>query len=120
MDGSQKLPQRLLSTVRERLALGLPIRQLALAVAAWIRYVGGRDEAGRPIDVRDPLADRLQRMLSGEAAEPSQPVAAVLGIEAIFGADLAQAAPFVSAVTDAYALLLANGARGAAALAMAG
>ena len=44
MDGSQKLPQRLLGTVRDRLAAGAPIERLALAVAAWMRYVdrGGR------------------------------------------------------------------------------
>ncbi|HKM61729.1 MAG TPA: mannitol dehydrogenase family protein, partial [Acidisphaera sp.] len=59
MDGSQKLPQRLLSTVTERLARNLPIPTLALAIAGWIRYVGGKDEAGQPIDVRDPLAERL-------------------------------------------------------------
>ena len=35
---------------------GLPIPALALAVAAWMRYVGGVDESGDPIDVRDPLA----------------------------------------------------------------
>jgi fructuronate reductase len=56
MDGSQKLPQRLLGTIRDRLAAGLPFRRLALGVAGWMRYVAGRDDAGTPIDVRDPLA----------------------------------------------------------------
>src|SRR5262249_54018301 len=69
MDGSQKLPQRLLSTIRERLARGQPIRCLALAVAAWIRYVSGKDEAGRPIDVRDPLAASLQTALATANAD---------------------------------------------------
>ena len=46
MDGSQKLPQRLLATARERLARGLGIGRLALAIAAWIRYAGGTDEKG--------------------------------------------------------------------------
>ena len=62
MDGSQKLPQRLLGTVRERLAAGAPIDRLALAVAAWMRYAAGVDEGGKPIDVRDPLAERLGRI----------------------------------------------------------
>ena len=39
MDGSQKLPQRLLGTIRDRLAKGQPIDRLALGVAAWMRYV---------------------------------------------------------------------------------
>ena len=111
MDGSQKLPQRLLSTVRERLARGLPIPSLALAVAAWIRYVGGSDEAGQPIDVRDPLAETLRNAGSG----PNDHVARVLRIEAVFGADLPHAAPFVTAVTKAHAILLQQGARKAVA-----
>ena len=76
MDGSQKLPQRLLSTIRERLARGLPIPRLALAVAAWIRYVAGLDEAGQPIDVRDPLAPLLQQRLHDAGADPALQVRA--------------------------------------------
>ncbi|MGH8851220.1 MAG: mannitol dehydrogenase family protein [Casimicrobiaceae bacterium] len=37
MDGSQKLPQRLLGTVRDNLAAGRPFDLLALAVAGWMR-----------------------------------------------------------------------------------
>ena len=48
MDGSQKLPQRLLGTVRDRIAARAPYAHLALGVAGWIRYASGRDErAGR-------------------------------------------------------------------------
>ena len=47
MDGSQKLPQRLLGTVRDNLAAGRSIDLLALAVAGWMRYVGGVDERGQ-------------------------------------------------------------------------
>jgi fructuronate reductase len=114
MDGSQKLPQRLLSTIRERLARGLPIPRLALAVAAWIRYVGGTDEAGQPIDVRDPLAAELAAALDAAGPDPTRRVAAVLGRQAVFGTDLPRAATFVSAVTDAYTSLLQGGARAAA------
>src|SRR3712207_3223428 len=59
MDGSQKLPQRLLGTIRDRLTAGASIPRLALGVAAWMRYVTGIDERGQPIDVRDPLGARL-------------------------------------------------------------
>ncbi len=47
MDGSQKLPQRLLGTVRDRLAAGAPLAHLPLAVAGWIRYASGTRRAGR-------------------------------------------------------------------------
>jgi fructuronate reductase len=60
MDGTQKLPQRLLGTIRDRLAAAQPFPRLALGVAAWMRYVTGIDEAGQPIDVKDPMAARLR------------------------------------------------------------
>ena len=59
MDGSQKLPQRLLATVRERLAGGGSIAHLALAIAGWIRYASGTDGEGKPIIVADPLAAKF-------------------------------------------------------------
>jgi len=61
MDGSQKLPQRLLGTVRDRLRAGLPIERLALAVAAWIHYQRGVDETGAHYEIQDPLAGELAR-----------------------------------------------------------
>ena len=71
MDGSQKLPQRLLGTVRDRLRADAPIDRLALGVAAWMRYVTGIDEKGAPIDVRDPMAARLRELAdrAGGSAE---------------------------------------------------
>ncbi len=55
MDGSQKLPQRLLGTIRDHIAAGTPYTRCALGVAAWMRYVTGIDEKGELIDVKDPL-----------------------------------------------------------------
>ena len=46
MDGSQKLPQRILGTIADDRAAGRPCPGLTLAVAAWMRYVGGVDERG--------------------------------------------------------------------------
>jgi fructuronate reductase len=109
MDGSQKLPQRLLSTIRERLAAGLPIPSLALSVAAWIRYVGGVDEAGQPIDVRDPLAARLHAL-----ADSEHPVESILAVREVFGTDLLTDPAFVRPVTEAYRHLRQHGARVAA------
>ncbi len=116
MDGSQKLPQRLLGTVRASLAQRRPIPHLALAVAAWVRYVGGVDEVGQPIDVRDPLARPLQAALEAAGADPARRVAAALAAEAVFGADLPREPAFVAAVTGAYRTLQEQGARAAAAL----
>jgi fructuronate reductase len=65
--------------------------------------------------VRDPLAAQLQATLAAAGPDPAQRVAAMLNTTAVFGTDLPHADTFVAAVTDAYALLLAKGARAAAA-----
>jgi len=110
MDGSQKLPQRLLSSVRDNLRLGRPFPCLALAISAWMRYVGGVDEKGRAIDVRDPLAKVLSDTISGSGPSPSDHVRAVLGLEAIFGTDLPNSPEFRSFLTKAYGDLRGGGA----------
>lgn len=110
MDGSQKLPQRLLGTIRERLARGLPLPCLALVVAGWIRYVGGVDETGAPIDMRDPLAATL-RAVQDAAPDAAGRVRAVIGLTEVFGTDLPDNRRFVDAVTQAYNNLTQTGAR---------
>jgi fructuronate reductase len=115
MDGSQKLPQRLLFTIRDRLATGRPIRRLALAVAAWTRYVSGIDEQGKPIDVRDPLAQHLRTVIDRAGQDPAARARAVIGVEAVFGSDLPRAGAFTGAVENAARLIAEKGARGAAA-----
>lgn len=110
MDGSQKLPQRLLGTIRERMARDLPFPCLALVVAGWIRYVGGVDENGQPIDVRDPLAEKLRAVQEAAADAPGR-VRAVIALTEIFGDDLPNDQRFLGAVTTAYETLCATGAR---------
>ncbi|WP_131113669.1 mannitol dehydrogenase family protein [Lichenihabitans psoromatis] len=109
MDGSQKLPQRLLGTVRDRLAARQPIARLALGVAGWMRYVIGTDEQQRPIDVRDPLADDLRRRTAGLTSAEAI-VAVLLAVEPVFGPDLPQSLVFRSAVEAALSSLLHDGA----------
>lgn len=86
MDGSQKLPQRILGTIDDNLLQGRACDGLFLAVAAWMRYVGGVDEAGNQIDVRDPLADRLRRLSDG-AVDTAGKVDALLSVAEVFGPD---------------------------------
>lgn len=46
MDGTQKLPQRLVECVRWHLQNGSNYSCLTLGIAGWMRYVGGVDDAG--------------------------------------------------------------------------
>ncbi len=110
MDGSQKLPQRLLGTVRDNLAAGRPIDRLALAVAAWMRYVDGVDEAGRAIKVSDPLAEEFARIAAAHRGDPAASARALMRLRSVFGDDLSNVAPFADKVTDWLTALHRDGA----------
>jgi len=122
MDGSQKLPQRLLDTVRDRLAAGAPIPGLALAVAGWLLFLRGQDEAGRVYEIQDTMADELaHRYEQAEQAarQAGEGPAAMLawvgvmtGFEPVFG-DLGQEPRFVRVVGVAAQLLRSLGVAGA-------
>lgn len=110
MDGSQKLPQRMLDSVRWHLADNSSFALLALGVAGWMRYVGGVDEQGNAIEVCDPLLPVIQAAVQ-QSEEGESRVKALLAIEAIFGKDLPQEGQFVDLVTSAYLSLLNKGAK---------
>ncbi len=110
MDGTQKLPQRMLDSVRWHLANGSDFDCLALGVAGWMRYVGGKDEQGQPIDISDPLREEIAQRVA-DSAEGEPRVTALLQMTSVFGRDLPDNQRFVSAVTNAYLALLARGAK---------
>ncbi|MDO5640986.1 MAG: mannitol dehydrogenase family protein [Paracoccus sp. (in: a-proteobacteria)] len=108
MDGSQKLPQRILSTIAESRAAGRAVPGLILAVAAWMRYASGRDEAGKVIEVKDPLAPRLAALWSDD---PADTVAGFLALSEVFGPDLRGDAGFAADLVAALSGLIRDGAR---------
>lgn len=110
MDGSQKLPQRMLDSVRWHLVNQRSFPLLALGIAGWMHYVGGIDERGNAIEVCDPLLSVIQSAVNG-SAEGENRVQALLGIEAIFGNELPLEKTFVDAVMKAYLTLVEKGAQ---------
>lgn len=69
MDGSQKLPIRIIRTVSDRLAAGAIPDACALTLAAWMVFVyRGRDREGRDLPLNDPLADTLREHAAGSEA----------------------------------------------------
>jgi fructuronate reductase len=110
MDGSQKLPQRILGTLRQNINANRPSPGLYLAITAWMRYVEGTDEAGKPIDVRDPLALELRDILA-PLKTPAEKVTALLSVRSVFPANLAK--DLIEPVTAAAELIENLGAKGA-------
>ncbi|MEV8183188.1 mannitol dehydrogenase family protein [Specibacter sp. NPDC078692] len=73
MDGSEKLPIRLLGTVSDRLAAGSVPESAALAVAAWMVFVyRGRDVNGETLTLDDPAAQQLHNVARGIENELSE------------------------------------------------
>jgi fructuronate reductase len=110
MDGSQKLPQRLLGTIRDRLAVGAEPRWACLGVAAWMRYVwAAADDRGAPLPVQDPLSGRIRDLVAAEDS-PRRAAAALLALPEVFGTDLPADPQFGRLVAEHVARLTADGA----------
>ena len=110
MDGTQKLPQRMLDSIRWHLANGSDYACLALGVAGWMRYVGGIDDAGQPIEIKDPMAEKLREIVS-QSQDGEARVHALLAMKSVFGETLPQHPQAVAAITQAYLQLQKSGAK---------
>lgn len=111
MDGSQKLPQRLLTTIRLQLERDGPIDAMALAVAAWIRYALGEDDGGDPIEVSDPLAATFASIRAECGRSPGAVVDRFLALKAVFGDALPADRRFRQALLAHLESLSAHGSR---------
>jgi fructuronate reductase len=96
MDGSQKLPQRMLESLRAQLKTNGHIDIICLGVAAWIRYISGVDEQGNTIDVSDPLAAELRTLCEVNAGNTEATVRAIVGLPKVFGEDLIHEEIFIA------------------------
>jgi fructuronate reductase len=81
MDGSQKLPQRILDPLFDNKAAGRPYHRLLTVIVAWIKFLQERSETGK---INDPLAKDLARALQ-DNQDPKMLVANVLSISSVFG-----------------------------------
>jgi fructuronate reductase len=107
-DGSQKLPVRVLPTIRERIERGAPIARLAHVIAAWIRYLEGGDDCGGAIEINDPLKERLQAALASAGNTAEGKVTAITALDQVFG-ELSDSNLFRGAVLMAYVFIAGRG-----------
>ena len=109
MDGSQKLPQRLLVAAQQRLQCGLPVDAICFAVAAWLRCSMGFDAKGDPLELADPLAARLLQIRLEHWFPIDQLVSEYLQLTQVFSADLLAQPQFAERLTYWLSYILANG-----------
>jgi mannitol-1-phosphate/altronate dehydrogenase len=91
----------------EQARRGGPLDRFGFVIACWMRYLGGRDEAGRTIGVKDPLVDELLAKVRLGQTDPT----AFLSLRAVFGNELSASRPFAAAVREGLESLYGLGAR---------
>ncbi|HXT08328.1 MAG TPA: mannitol dehydrogenase family protein [Roseiarcus sp.] len=88
-DGSQKIVQRLVNPLRERMAAGRQPGLLALSVAGWMTYcLCGASRFGARWTVNDPWAGRVAAIGDEVGGDFAALAAALIGIGEIFGSDI--------------------------------
>jgi len=110
MDGSQKIPQRWIRPLAERIAAGQPIRRMALGVAAWLHYLRGVDEAGNTYPIDDPMAPALHELVesASRAGGSADQVRVLISLAPVFG-ELASHPALIEAVAPAWQALREQG-----------
>lgn len=103
LDGSQKIPIRILETVKNNLAAGRSVGRLCLAVAGWMHFV--RTKTLRGEKVNDPLADKLRTIGANCTLDASRDVARFITLKEVFGQELPNNRDFIEALTEAYKAL---------------
>jgi len=108
-DGSQKLPQRLLASIRLHLKAGRSWPLSALGVAGWMQYCRGRSEAGHDLPLNDPLADKISEIAAQN--DKAEYVRQLLSLETIFAPDLVANPIFTETIQSTFETLSTKGAQ---------
>ena len=109
-DGSQKINQRILQPLRDRMAKGFPSPLLEAAIAGWVAYLAKSQPAfGSSWEASDqimPFVADMARQSSGDIGVFTR---LFIGNRAIFGDGLAEDAGFVARVASGARALLNDG-----------
>jgi fructuronate reductase len=84
---------------------------LALVIAAWIKYVTGRNLNGEIIDVRDPLADDFAAIFK-KSKTSEHYVDSILDLSKVFPANLKDSSAFRVEIQKSYNFLEQYGSFG--------
>lgn len=109
MDGTEKLPQRILAPAVDAQAAGQPLAPFAFAVAAWMRYALGKTDAGEPFALRDPREEELAQLTRDQSAENI--VANLMALPEFFPKALVKDNAFLQMVSARLGIMLDHGMR---------
>ncbi|TAX12183.1 mannitol dehydrogenase family protein [Rhizobium leguminosarum] len=106
MDGTQKLPQRLLEPATEALAHGDKAETYAIAVAAWMRYAIGEHGNGERYELRDPRAGEIAALIADVPRTGLAISAALFTLSGLFPAALTGRRAWTQDVSDKLEILI--------------
>jgi len=106
MDGTQKLPQRLLEPATEALAKGSKAETYAIAVAAWMRYATGIDRNGERYELRDPRAGEIAALIADVPRNGAAVSAALFKLPGLFPKALTGNIAWTEAVANKLEILI--------------
>ncbi|MCW1413230.1 mannitol dehydrogenase family protein [Rhizobium sp. 1AS11] len=106
MDGTQKLPQRLLEPASEALAHGDRAETYAIAVAAWMRYAIGEHGNGERYELRDPRAGEVAALIADIPRTGLAISAALFTLPGLFPAALTGHRAWTQDVADKLEILI--------------
>ncbi|MBD1876419.1 mannitol dehydrogenase family protein [Nodosilinea sp. FACHB-131] len=95
LNSSAKIPKWALGSLRDKLDQNGAIDYLSLTIAAWFRYLSGKDDQGHAMPIDDPMADTLSERARSGGTDPMP----LLDLTEIFG-DLPQSSRLVETVTQ--------------------
>jgi len=111
MDGTQKLPQRLIEPAMIALKRELPLDAYAFAVAAWMRYALGMTEKRETYTLRDPRESEIAAALAGAGRDAQAVVERLLALPGLFPRELGSSRDWKEALLHRLGPMLAEGMR---------
>jgi mannitol 2-dehydrogenase len=106
VDSSERMPKFVLPVLNHELGVGGSIERATAIVASWARWAEAVDEKGEPIEISDPLAEKLT---AAARQQRENPLAFVENRD-IFG-DLVDNQRFVEVYRNTLTRLIDNGAK---------
>lgn len=109
-DGSQKINQRILQPLRDRMAKGLTSPTLEMAVAGWVAYLARSQPAfGNAWQASDPLMPFVADIARQSSGEIAVFTSLFIGNRTIFGGTLGGDAAFAGRIAAGARALLSDG-----------
>ncbi len=110
MDGTEKLPQRLLEAAVQTAETNGELQTYIIAVALWMRYCLGVKESGETYELRDPRQKEIEQKLLTVISDTDR-VRVLFELPNLFPKELTSNVVFTQGVTKAFVSIQSLGTR---------